>query len=314
MGQTNKPDIVSEVFSTLRLSSDLYFQAELSGPVAIEIPRERRRIRFHLVRQGRCWLGLPGREAEALSEGDIGIVPNGAAQVVSSDPKRRPVPLPQVIAAGALADGLLRYGSGDGRVRLLCGFCAFDEGIDHPVLANLPNLIVLRAADLGTEPWVAAALRLLALEADYDGQGTTGILGRLLEILFIQALRRIAAEGGAGGSGFVRALSDPHLSKALSAIHREPQRDWKVQGLAKLAGMSRARFAERFTGAVGLPPAGYLTAWRLIKARAMLADSDLSMAEIAARCGYASVPSFSRRFKSVFDIAPGAYRRSAKTS
>jgi len=310
----SKSDIVSEVFSTLRLSSDLYFLAELNGAVAVEVPKERRRIRFHVVRQGRCWLNLPGGSAEALTEGDIGIVPNGVAQVVSSEPKQVPVPLGKILEGGALEGGVLRYGTGAGRVRLLCGFCAFDEGIDHPVLANLPDLIVLRAAELGTEPWVAATLRLIALEADYDGQGTAGVLGRLMEVLLIQTVRRMSARDGEGATGFVRALSDPHLSKALSAIHKEPQVDWKIQGLAKLAGMSRARFAERFTGAVGMPPASYLTAWRLIKARAMLADSDLSMDEIAARCGYASVPSFSRRFKKVFDVGPGAYRRAAKSA
>lgn len=130
----------------------------------------------------------------------------------------------------------------------------------------------------------------------------------------IQAVRRMTAEGHESTNRFVRALSDPKLSKALFAIHKEPQADWKIADLARLAGMSRARFAERFTSAVGMPPAGYLTAWRLIKARAMLTNTGLDMAEIASRCGYASVPSFSRRFKSAFDIGPGAYRRSAKSA
>ena len=76
--------------------------------------------------------------------------------------------------------------------------------------------------------------------------------------------------------------------------------------------MSRARFAARFAEVVGLPPIGYLTAWRLMKARALLAESGLDMAEIASRCGYASVPSFSRRFKTAFGVGPGSYRREAR--
>ena len=76
--------------------------------------------------------------------------------------------------------------------------------------------------------------------------------------------------------------------------------------------MSRARFAERFTRRVGLAPIAYLTHWRLMKARRLLRESDLSTEEIAARCGYASLPSFTRRYKAAFGVGPGAYRRGNK--
>jgi len=74
--------------------------------------------------------------------------------------------------------------------------------------------------------------------------------------------------------------------------------------------MSRGGFSERFTRVVGSPPIEYLRRWRLIKARALLASSGLDMAEIAERCGYRSVPSFSRRFKTAFGVGPGRFRRS----
>ena len=306
-------DILSEIFSTLRIRSQLYFRAELRGAFSVEVPRERRRIRFHLLRQGRCWIAAPGAAPVELAEGDLALVPDGAAQVLSAEPGAAPVPLPEVLAQGALKRGVLSLGQGDNCARLLCGFCHFDEAIDHPVLTNLPGLIVLRARDLGAEPWAAAALRLLALEADLDAAGTTGIVTRLLEILLIQALRRMTSRPEDGAAGFLAALSDPQVSRALDAIHRRPQTAWRIGDLAKLAGMSRARFAARFAAVVGLPPIGYLTAWRLMKARGLLADSGLDMAEIASRCGYASVPSFSRRFKAAFDVGPGAYRRSARS-
>ena len=305
-------DILSEVFATLRIRSQLYFRAELRGAFSVEVPKERRRIRFHLLRQGRCWIAAPDTTPVELTEGDLALVPNGAAQVLSAEPGAAPVPLPEVLAQGALTRGVLKVGEGDSCVRLLCGFCRFDEAIDHPVLAGLPGLIVLRARDLGGEPWAAAALRLLALEADLDAAGSAGILTRLLEILFIQALRRMTAQPEAAGDGFVAALSDPRLSRALDAIHRAPETAWRIGDLARLAGMSRARFAARFAEVVGLPPIGYLTAWRLMKARALLAESGLDMAEIASRCGYASVPSFSRRFKTAFGVGPGSYRREAR--
>jgi transcriptional regulator GlxA family with amidase domain len=92
-------------------------------------------------------------------------------------------------------------------------------------------------------------------------------------------------------------------------MHADPARAWRVGDLAALSAMSRTRFAARFTEAVGQTPMDYLTGWRLMKARGLLASSALGMADIAERCGYASVPSFSRRFKERFGIGPGGFRR-----
>ena len=305
-----KFDILSEVFATLRLRSDLYFEAELGGDFSVQIPRQRRHIRFHLVRQGHCWLEVPGGKLVELSEGDLAIVPNGSEQILSRSPGVPPVALSALLERGAYIDGVLSHGSGGGVVRLLCGFCQFDEGIDHPVIVKLPSLVIVRPSDLGAEPWAATALRLLALESDLQGEGMTGILSRVLEIIFLQSVRRMHA-GEPQANGFIAALSDAHLSRALHAMHDQPDVAWTISALAELAGMSRGRFAEKFTREVGAPPIGYLTSWRLMKARALLVNSSLDMAEIARRCGYRSVPSFTRRFKKVFKVGPGEFRRLA---
>jgi len=310
----NKTDILSDVLATLRLRGGLYFRAELKGTFAVEVPRDRRLIRFHLVRRGACRVGV--REAAApvpLTEGDLAIVPHGSAQVLANGPERRAVPLAELLRACPLDEaGVLRYGEGEGGVALLCGFCEFDEAIEHPVIAQLPDLIVLRSRDLGAEPWIATALRLMVLEADLGAQGSSGILVRQLETLLIQSLRRLPRGGGEAGSGTMAALADPQLSKALLAMHRAPEEPWTIDRLARLAGMSRARFAKAFAATLGEAPIGYLTRWRLMKARRLLRESALSTDEIARRCGYASLPSFSRRFKAAFGLGPGGYRRQAR--
>lgn len=310
----NKFDVLSEVFSSLRLSSGMYFRAELAGKFAVEVPAEKRQVRFHLVRKGSCWVSVrPDGDPVKLFEGDLALVPNGAAQVLSDAPGRTPVPLGDVMSAGALDDdGVLTYGGGDVQSRLVCGFCQFDDDAAHPVVTDLPEIIVLKARDLGNEPWITAALRLLELESDLNQQGMTGILGRLLEIIFVQTVRRLTPGQPDGRRDYMAALADAHLSKALLAIHGEPEAPWTVSQLARVAGMSRARFAEKFTSMVGATPIGYLTEWRLTKARGLLRDSDLAVEDIALRCGYASVPSFTRRFKAAFSVGPGAFRRRAK--
>ena len=309
-------DVLSEVFSSLRLRSGIYFQAEFAGAFSIEVPAEKRQVRFHLVRKGSGWVSVPALDdAVQVSEGDLVLVPNGASQVLSDMPERSSVPLGDVVGTGAIdGSGVLRYGGGGGHLRLLCGFCRFDEDVEHPVVANLPDIIVLRARDLGSEPWITTALRLLELESDLNEHGMNGVLSRLLEIVFVQTVRRLGPEQSDARPSYMSALADAHLSKALLAIHREPETAWRVTDLARVAGMSRARFADRFSAIVGMTPIGYLTEWRLTKARALLRDTDLAVEDIALRCGYASVPSFSRRFKAAFSIGPGAFRRASKSS
>lgn len=309
----DKSDILSDVLATLRLSSDLYFRADFGGPFSVEVPAERRLIRFHLVRHGTCWIRT-GRDLEAaqLGEGDLAIVPNGALQILSDTPSAQPEALADVLAASPPdADGTLRLDAGPQQVRLLCGFCSFDEDMEHPAIAALPALVVLRHQDLGAEPWLATTLKLMMLEADLGSQGMEGILSRLMETVLIQTLRRMAFanNGSENNQGYMAALKDPRLSRALMAVHGQPEEPWTIDRLATIAGMSRAQFAKRFTACVGITPIDYLTSWRLMKARRMLRDSDMAIAEIASRCGYASLPSFSRRFKTTFGVGPGGFRR-----
>lgn len=305
----NKADVISDVFTALHIRSDLYFRAHLGDAMAVRIPEERRRIRFHLLLQGACRIAVEGAEPVPMTEGDVVLVPNGASQILSTAGATEAVPLERLLAAGMVTDGVLS-GGGPARAVLLCGFCQFDEGIDHPALSSLPAMIPLSLSRLGAEPWIAATLKLLELEANLDASGTRAILGRLIEIIVIQATRRLTETVGEGGNGFIAALADPSLSRALQAIHSAPERPWRVGDLAAETGMSRSRFAQRFADIVGVPPMVYMTKWRLARARALLADTQLSIDEIARRCGYASLPSFSRRFKMQFGIGPGAFRRS----
>ena len=300
-------DLISDICRTLRLTGDVYFRTLFQGPFAVRVPANRRDIRFHQVLQGRCAVRLPHAETAAmLEEGDIAIIPNGAAQDLIFDCDTPPVGLDAAMAAGSFTNGVLSVGEAGPVTRLLCGFCAFHDGLDHPVLSALPPLMTVRQSDLGAEPWSVAALRLTAMEADLNAQGGREILTRLLEIVFLQALRRQAV---LEGSGFLAALSDASLRRGIAAIHDRPEEDWTLTTLATESGMSRARFADRFTAAVGMAPIAYLRQWRLLRARELLQSTDLDMAEVAERCGYRSVPSFSAVFKRTVGIGPGTYRR-----
>ncbi len=306
----NKNDILTSIFSALRLETRLYFEAAFPKTFSVALPKERQHIRFHLVLDGEAWIRVGDEEPQRLVEGDLAAVPHGSLQIVSDMPTRPPVDLTEVLARHPPEDGVLSAG-GNPATRLLCGFCAFDEAVTHPLFAGLPALLVVRPAELRNEAAAAAALRLLTMEATNRRQGMPGIVTRLLEVILIQTIRRLSLEDERRG-GFVAALADRRLSRALHAMHDAPERDWTVDLLAKVAGMSRSRFAAEFAEDVGLPPIEYLTAWRLAKARALLARSGLDTADIAERCGYRSLPSFSQRFKAAFGVSPARFRRESR--
>ncbi len=64
-------------------------------------------------------------------------------------------------------------------------------------------------------------------------------------------------------TGWLGALRDPQIGRALALIHRRAEYPWTVASLAAEVHMSRASFSERFMALVGVPPMRYLTRWRM---------------------------------------------------
>jgi len=302
-------DLLSEVFTTLRISSEIYFRTTFSEDYAVQIPPEKRHIRFHIVLRGGCWLQVTDHQPVFMGEGDIALVPHGVSQAIKSSADQVPEDLSTVLSRVGLKNDTLKLGHGVETAALLCGFCQFDEAIDHPVMAMLPDLFHLRSQDLGALPWLNSAVRLMALEANLNSYGSTAIISRLIEVIFIQAVRQKAQDQEGNRQGFVGALSDPALARALSAMHSRPEEKWTVADLAVLAGMSRASFAKKFVQQIGKTPMEYLRDWRLMKARQLLISTALPIEEISLRCGYESLPSFSRLFKARFDTGPATFRK-----
>jgi len=106
-------------------------------------------------------------------------------------------------------------------------------------------------------------------------------------------------------------LADPRLAKAIAALHAEPARAWTLEGMASVAGMSRARFAAHFAQTVGTPPGDYLTGWRLGLARRLLRRG-LPLKQVAAEVGYGSPGAFGRVFQQRVGQTPRDWQRQAQ--
>jgi AraC-like DNA-binding protein len=240
---------------------------------------------FHVVIQGSCLVIPQGGDPIRLGVGDVLCVLPHASEYDLLDAQ----------ATSAL---------------LLCGAYLLDRSRPHPLLAELPGFIHLRAR-VGSHISLRAAIDLLGSELEQTRPGADAVVPALLDALLLYILRAWYDEQADQhhASGWAAALADPAISAALSGIHRDPGRTWTVASLGVEAGLSRAAFARRFTALVGQPPLAYLTWWRLTIAARLLRESDTPLAAVAARTGYASEFAFSKAFKREYGTAPGRYRQ-----
>ncbi|SQC87961.1 putative flavoprotein monooxygenase [Klebsiella pneumoniae] len=142
--------------------------------------------------------------------------------------------------------------------------------------------------------------------------GYAGILARLADVVAALIVRGWVACGCGNATGWVQVLRDPRLAKAIYAMHQRPGVNWKVEDLAREAGLSRSLFAERFLAATGTTPARYLTELRMRLAVQYITHEGQALEKVAFSLGYQSLAAFSRAFKRITGQPPGALRATAR--
>lgn len=144
--------------------------------------------------------------------------------------------------------------------------------------------------------------------------GADLIVPQLVDTLLVFVVRRWLEQQPLEGAGWLGALRDPQIGRALALIHEAPGHRWTVEALALEAAMSRATFARRFATLVGESPHAYVTRWRMSLAAKLLRTTSSSAEEIATQVGYESPTAFSGAFRRHLFVSPGHYRNAAKVS
>ena len=315
-------DVLSDVLRAVRLTGAVYFDFDLSSPWVAETPAAReiaatvmpgaqRVIEYHLIARGACWGHAVGQEPIRLREGDLFVLPQGDAHVLSSAPGMRAAPDMSRFARGTTPLPLVYElgGGGPERARLVCGFLGCDERPFNPLLSALPPVIHLSAAGSdGTNGWLEMLLNIAVRESGSARAGAENVLARLSELMFVEAVRRYLETLPPAQTGWLAGLRDPVVGRALATLHGGASEPWTVERLARIVGVSRSVLAERFTEMVGQPPMQYLALWRMQLASRLLAEGG-QVAEVAAAVGYESEAAFSRAFKKRVGQAPATWRR-----
>jgi AraC-like DNA-binding protein len=303
-------DVLSDIFDTIRLRATIYFRTDYSPPWAISVPAFSQAARFHLVVQGRCHVCLVSGKALDLGPGDLIVIPRGQPHTLADSQGRSPAPLEQVVAqSGYDGRGAFVLGSGNpnASTQMVCGHLGFTEGADHPLLRALPEVIVMTTADRARHVLLDEVLGLLVRRVFIEGLGATSAIARLSEIFFIETIRA-ACEKHPELARVIGAMSDVHIGKGLDLMHAAPGKPWSVESLAAAVGMSRSRFAERFSELMGDGPMGYLADWRLQRALVLLSKPRTNVQEVAHAVGYQSAAAFTRAFSQKFGAPPSDYR------
>ena len=116
-------------------------------------------------------------------------------------------------------------------------------------------------------------------------------------------------ERAVGQGGVVTsALPAEKLGRVLSLIDERLCESLKLRELAGCVEMSQFHFARKFRASTGQSPHAFLTEQRMARARQLLRDTDLPLAEVATRVGYQTQAHFTGVFRRYVGVTPRVYR------
>ncbi len=313
------PDLLSDVLSRIRLSGAIFLRGEYSAPWAFDSPESRdlvdllapgaqRLILFHIIRDGQAWVGARGERID-LEPGDVAVLPHADRHLMGSRPHSpEPVPIADLLPPPPWRGvPVCRFDGGGRDTSVVCGYLKCDELLFNAFMRRLPPVFRVRppagpAADL-----IRVCIDYALHEPSHARDGAASLMSRMPELLLIEALR-LHSEDGSGRTGWLAAIVDPVVGRALALLHEQPGRQWTVEELARCAATSRSVLDERFRTFLGQPPMRYLTEWRMQIAAGLLRDTSAKLAAIADAVGYRSEEAFARAFQRHLGLSPGQWR------
>lgn len=280
-------DVFFEVFSIARMQGELLGETRLQAGQVLQ--QAAGAARFHVIQDAACHLRLDDGTTRLLAPGDILFVSHGQGHQ-------------------------LQGAAPDSTPRITSGLFRFEGGCGQALLQGLPSLLHVscqgtdHSDPIGSREWLALTVAAMQKEVRNPSIGSAIMLSRIIDLMFIWAVRHWLAHAPQGIGGWIAALRDPLIGQALALLHAEPGASWSVERLAGLVKQSRTSLTQRFARLVGQSPMRYLTHWRMQLAGQRLQTSSLRVSQIAEQLGYESEAAFSRAFRRDFGVTPSEYR------
>ena len=204
---------------------------------------------------------------------------------------------------------LLRNRGAGARSTVVCGDIRFCHPAADHLISFLPAVLQIETSPHYASEWSHCTAQLASPKTPSLPPGGEAVVGRIADVMVMQAISSWIAQNPAGLSSWLAAIRDPAVGRAMALIHRDPARPWTVASLAKAVAMSRSNLSARFSALVGEPIMMYVRRWRMSLASVHLSDSRMGLEEIAPLLGYQSGAAFGRAYKRWRGVSPGADRR-----
>lgn len=301
-------DPLSDVLSFLKPRTIIAGGFDLGGDWGLRFEKHEGLKCYALV-TGTAWLTIDGVDQPiALKAGECVLLPSGRRFLISARPGAdgiRFADLPQ-----ADWDGGVVTLNGGGDTMMLGGHFDYSGAHAELLLGAMPSVSPLRdGADKVDLFWALDRMRRELVQAR---PGANLLLQTLAHLMLVEALRIYLEQESGRGVGWLFALGDPKIAPAITAIHAKPGERWTLPLLARSAGMSRSKFAQRFKAVCGWPPIDYLKRWRMMLACDRLIAGRETTTAIALSLGYESEAAFSTAFKRIMGASPREYARRSR--
>ena len=272
----NNPDLLSDFFERVRLKGQFFYAGAVEGVLDLKKP------------PGMAFIYI-------LESGDMDLVRPRAPVVHLREPS--------VLLCPSSCRYKLRSVTGE-CPRIVCASFDFGQTTGQSSPLGVQDAIVFAGSAVqNASPLIEAIL----IEFHADSPGRQRGLSMLFEYLLVLLVRKAFAEGLVS-KGLLASMVDPRLASALLAMHRTPDRDWNVEELATIAGMSRSAFCQHFQRMLDVAPIAYLTTWRVKLAKDLIQDGT-ELKVVAATLGYSSQAAFTRAFTRELGVPPAGWRR-----
>ena len=296
-------DPLSDVLSLVKSNGFMSGGLDIGGEWSYNFDADGAFRCFAMV-SGCCWLTLAdGSEPIEINKGEFFALPHGRRFSLASDPAITPIDMYREMD-GPLNGRVLSL-RGGGSACLFGALFTFRPDFAKYLTDALPA--VLHIGDGADRDALHLYLdRVMAL-LRRPQPGSVLVTAHLAETMLIEVLRLHLTKATGGDVGWLFALSDDQLSRAVTAMHEQPGRRWTVQQLAERANMSRSAFALRFKEKVGVAVMEYLIRWRMLLAADRLLVSSDPVGAICGWLGYESESAFVFAFRREMGCTPRQY-------
>lgn len=319
-------DALSDVLQTVRMTGGVFLDGRFTAPWSVmsqvelsecrpHLDRALQIIAYHHVIEGRMRVELEDGETLEVHAGETVLLPRNDPHKLASAPNLAPADASKLIQP-APPGGMMQidHGGGGAPTHIICGFLGSDQ-FRNPVIETLPRLLKVSIVPDGAgndAGFIESTLRFAIQNLMKGAVGESSVMCRLSELLFVEAVRRYAANLPEGQAGWLAGMRDPQVGRALALIHGRLGEPWTAEALADAVALSRSTFTERFTQLIGVPPKRYLLQWRLQVAKEKLRHGNAAIAQVAHEVGYEAEAAFNRAFKREFGLPPSAWRKSVQ--